>query len=59
MIYTVAPYLMPELIVKLSTLAPKMPVYLEETYTTELISQLRTAPSTSPSWPTRSPTRAS
>ena len=42
MIYTVAPYLMPELIVKLSTLAPKMPVYLEETYTTELISQLRT-----------------
>ena len=33
---------MPELIVKLSTLAPKMPVYLEETYTTELISQLRT-----------------
>ena len=30
------------LISELSTLAPKMPVYLEETYTTELISQLRT-----------------
>ena len=42
MIYTVAPYLMPELVQKIATIAPKIPVYLEETYTSELITQLRT-----------------
>ncbi len=42
MIYTIAPYLMPGLVREMATVSPKMPVYLEETFTTELLSQLRT-----------------
>lgn len=42
MIYTIAPYLMPDLIVQMSSKAPKMPLYLEETFTADLVEQLRT-----------------
>ena len=41
MIYTIAPYLMPGLVREMAARAPKMPVYLEETFTTELVNQLR------------------
>ncbi len=41
-IYTIGPYLLPELIREMSSVAPKMPLYLEETYTSELLTGLRT-----------------
>ena len=41
-IYTIGPYMLPELIREMSLVAPKMPLYLEETYTSELLTGLRT-----------------
>ncbi|BBF24010.1 LysR substrate-binding domain-containing protein [Sutterella megalosphaeroides] len=41
-IYTIGPYLLPPLIRELSNDVPKMPLYIEETYTSELLHKLRT-----------------
>ena len=40
-IFTIGPYLLPSLISEMTALAPSMPLYLEETYTTELLAGLR------------------
>lgn len=40
-IYTIAPYLLPELILALHELAPKMPLEIEENFTNNLIAMLR------------------
>jgi LysR family hydrogen peroxide-inducible transcriptional activator len=39
-IYTVGPYLFPRLVSRLQSLAPKMPLFIEENYTTSLRSKL-------------------
>tara|TARA_R110001583_G_scaffold45997_3_gene144537 strand:+ start:1028 stop:1975 length:948 start_codon:yes stop_codon:yes gene_type:complete len=39
-IYTIAPYLFPQLIPRLRQMAPQMPIYLEESYTETLRSKL-------------------
>ena len=41
-IYTIGPYLLPELIRELSSDQPNMPVYLEENFTSELLERLKT-----------------
>ena len=41
-IYTIGPYLLPELIRELSIDQPNMPVYLEENFTSELLERLKT-----------------
>lgn len=41
MIYTIAPYLMPGLVTEMASSTPKMPLYLEENFTAELLNQLR------------------
>lgn len=41
-IYTIAPYLLPGLVREMATDTPKMPLYLEETFTSELLNKLRT-----------------
>ena len=41
-IYTIAPYLLPSLIREMSHDAPRMPLILEESFTTELLNKLRT-----------------
>ena len=40
-IYTIAPYLLPRLVPSLHTLAPRMPMYLQENFTVRLAEQLR------------------
>ena len=40
-IYTVGPYLLPDLIPRVKDLAPKMPLYIEENFTAVLRKQLR------------------
>ena len=40
-IYTVAPYLLPRLVPALHSLAPRMPLYLQENFTVNLAIQLR------------------
>jgi LysR family hydrogen peroxide-inducible transcriptional activator len=40
-IYTIAPYLLPRLIPALHSMAPRMPVYLQENFTVRLAEQLR------------------
>ena len=40
-IYTVAPYLLPGLVREMNQVCTKMPIYLQENYTAELINQLR------------------
>ena len=40
-IYTIGPYLLPQLIPMLRTLAPKMPLLIEENYTAELSERLK------------------
>ncbi len=40
-IYTVGPYLLPELIREVSNSAPRMPIIIEENFTSELLSGLR------------------
>ena len=40
-IFTIAPYLLPTLVRELSSSTPKMPIYLKENYTHELLNQLR------------------
>lgn len=40
-IYTVGPYLLPRLVPKLRTSAPKMPLMIEENFTSVLLAQLR------------------
>jgi LysR family transcriptional regulator, hydrogen peroxide-inducible genes activator len=40
-IYTIAPYLLPRLIPEMHTLAPLMPLYLQENFTHNLAEQLR------------------
>lgn len=40
-IFTVAPYLLPQLVLKLNMLAPSMPLFLEENYTARLTEMLK------------------
>lgn len=40
-IYTIGPYLLPELIGAMTNDTPKMPIYLEENFTSELVTKLR------------------
>lgn len=40
-IYTIGPYLLPDLIARLSATAPQMPLILDEGFTTDLLAQLR------------------
>ena len=40
-IYTIAPYLLPELISAMTVATPKMPLFLEENFTSELLNKLR------------------
>lgn len=40
-IYTIAPYLLPDLIGAMTSEAPRMPLYLEENFTSELLEKLR------------------
>ncbi len=40
-IYTIAPYLLPSLVREMNFIAPKMPLYLREGFTNELLTQLR------------------
>ncbi len=40
-IYTIAPYLLPQLVRSMNASAPKMPLYLREGFTNELLQQLR------------------
>jgi len=40
-IYTIAPYLLPRLIPSVNSLAPRMPLYLQENFTVRLAEQLR------------------
>ncbi|MBQ9619126.1 MAG: LysR family transcriptional regulator [Neisseriaceae bacterium] len=41
LIFTVAPYLLPKLVLNLNTIAPKMPLMLEENYTHVLVEALK------------------
>lgn len=40
-IYTIAPYLLPSLVREMTSVAPKMPLFLREGFTNELLTQLR------------------
>lgn len=40
-IYTIGPYLLPSLISEMTVETPKMPLYLEETFTNELLAKLK------------------